>query len=246
MLSDQEKERYRRQMLLAEIGEEGQERLKRARVAVAGVGGLGSVISLYLTAAGVGLLRIIDHDELSLSDLNRQILYTERDIGRMKVNVARERLLALNPEVDIEAISDEITTDSVTRLVADCDLIIDGMDNFPARYVLNRVSVQRGAPLFHGAVYGFEGRAMTVIPGKTPCLQCLYRDTVPAEETPVFGTTPAVIGCIQATEVIKYVVGTGDLLLNRLMIYDGLGLSFREVVVEREPECEECRHLSVG
>ncbi len=245
MLSERERERYSRQMLLAEIGGEGQEKLKRVRVAVAGIGGLGSVVSLYLTAAGLGSIRIIDHDKVSLSDLNRQVLYTSEDVGRSKVDAARERLTSLNPEVNIEAVSDEVTSDSVIKLVAECNLIVDGMDSLPARYVLNHASVQLGIPLFHGAVYGFEGRAMTVIPGKTPCLRCLYSDTVPAEETPVLGTTPAVIGCIQATEVVKYVIGAGDLLLNRLLIYDGLGSSFREVVVERDASCEECRHLAV-
>ena len=245
MLSERERERYSSQMLLAEVGEEGQARLKSARVAVAGVGGLGSAAAIFLTAAGVGYLRIIDHDKVSISDLNRQVLYTNKDLGRSKVDAARERLTSLNPEVNIEAIGDDITSGSVTKLVAGCDLIVDGMDSLPARYVLNHASVQLGIPLFHGAVYGFEGRAMTVIPGKTPCLKCIYRDTMPVDKTPVIGTTPAVIGCIQATEAVKYVVGAGDLLLNRLLIYDGLGLSFREVAVERDPDCEECRHLGI-
>lgn len=246
MLSERERERYGRQLSLAEIGEDGQERLKRARVAVAGIGGLGSAISLYLTAAGVGSIRIIDHDKVSLSDLNRQVIYTSEDVGRSKVDAAGEHLKALNPEVDVEAIGDRITADSVIKLMAGCDLVIDGVDSLPARYILNHASVQLGIPLFHGAVYGFEGRAMTVIPGKTPCLRCLYSDTVPAEETPVLGTTPAVIGCIQTTEALKYIIGAGDLLLNRLLIYDGLGSSFREVAVERDADCEECRHISIG
>jgi adenylyltransferase/sulfurtransferase len=245
MLSERERERYSRQMLLAEVGEEGQARLKSARVAVAGVGGLGSAISMYLAAAGVGSIRIIDHDKVSLSDLNRQVLYTSEDVGRSKVDTAKERLTALNPEVNIEVVSDEVTSDSVIKLVAECDLIVDGMDNLPTRYILNHASVQLGIPLFHGAIYGFEGRATTVIPGRTPCLRCIYRDTMPVDKTPVIGTTPAVIGCIQATEAVKYVVGAGDLLLNRLLIYDGLGLSFREVAVERDPDCEECRHLGI-
>ena len=243
MLSGHERERYGRQMLLAEVGEAGQERLKRARVAVAGVGGLGSAVSLYLTVAGVGSIRIIDHDEVSLSDLNRQVLYADKDVGHRKVAVAKRHLESLNPEVKIKAIDEIITEGNVLKLLDGCDLIVDGMDNLPTRYMLNHATVQLGAPLFHGAVYGFEGRAMTVIPGKTPCLRCIYRDTMPVDTTPVVGTTPAVIGCIQATEAVKYVVGAGDLLLNRLLIYDGLGLSFREVAVERDPDCEECRHL---
>lgn len=244
MLSARERERYGRQTLLAELGERGQGRLKHARVAVAGIGGLGSAISLYLTAAGVGSLRIIDRDKVSLSDLNRQVIYTSEDVGRSKVDAARERLKALNPEADIEAVGEEITSGNIRGLVDGCDLIVDGLDTLLTRFVLNHASVQLGTPLFHGAVYGFEGRVMTVMPGKTPCLRCLYSDTVPGDETPVLGTTPAVIGCIQATEVIKYVIGSGDLLLNRLLIYDGLGSSFREVKVERDVDCVECRHLS--
>jgi adenylyltransferase/sulfurtransferase len=246
MLSAQARERYGRQLSLAEIGEDGQERLKRSRVAVAGVGGLGSVISLYLTAAGVGSVRIIDHDKVSLSDLNRQVIYTSEDVGRSKVDTAREHLKALNPEVDVEAIGKEITPGNIIGLVDGCDLIVDGMDSLLTRFVLNHASVQMGIPLVHGAVYGFEGRVMTVIPGRTPCLRCLYSDTMPAVETPVLGTTPAVIGCIQATEALKHIIGAGDLLLNRLLIYDGLGSSFREVAVERDADCEECRHLSIG
>jgi len=242
MLSPREMERYGRQMLLSEIGEDGQERLKRARVAVAGIGGLGSVISLYLTAAGVGSIRIIDHDKVSLSDLNRQVLYASGDAGCSKVDVAKKRLTALNPEVKVEAVGGEITPGNIMELVSGCDLIVDGLDGLAARYVINHASVRLGIPLVHGAVYGFEGRVMTVIPGRTPCLRCLYSDTVPADEIPVLGTTPAVIGCIQATEVIKYIIGSGDLLLNRLLIYDGLGSRFREVVVERDVACEECRH----
>lgn len=242
MLSKQEAARYDRQIMLAEIGKAGQERLKQARVIIAGAGGLGSVMSIYLASAGVGRIRIIDCDKVALSDLNRQILYSDGDIGKRKVNLAKERLEALNPTIQVEAIGEAINENNIFELVADYNLIVDGMDNLPARYLLNRVAIRRNIPLFHGAVYGFEGQATTIIPGKTPCLRCLYHETIPVSKTAVLGTTPAVIGCIQATEVVKYVVGIGELLTNRLLIYDGLSSRFREVGVKKDPECDECRY----
>lgn len=243
MLSQHEVLRYSRQMMIAELGEEGQGKLKRAQVIVAGVGGLGSVASIYLASVGVGKLRIVDHDKIALSDLNRQVLYSDSDIGKVKVGVAKQRLESLNPAVQVEAISEVVTQGNVSDLVSDCDLIIDGMDNLPSRYVLNAAAVEGKIPLCHGAVYGFGGQATTVIPGKTPCLRCLYNETVHEDDIPVLGTSPAIIGCIQATESIKYILGSGELLLGRLLIYDGLSSRFREVVVSREPNCEVCHHL---
>jgi adenylyltransferase/sulfurtransferase len=171
--------------------------------------------------------------------LNRQILHSEKDIGRKKVDSAREGLQSLNPHIQIEAIGEIITDDNVFEMVGDYP-IVDALDNLPARYLLNRVAVKKNLPLFHGAVYGFEGRATTIIPGKTPCIKCLYKDVLPGK-IPVVGVIPAVIGCIQATEVIKYVVGMGELLINRLLIYDGLGQIFSEARLKQDPHCEECR-----
>jgi adenylyltransferase/sulfurtransferase len=171
--------------------------------------------------------------------LNRQILHSEKDIGRKKVDSAREALQSLNPHIEIEAIGEVITEDNVFEMVGDLP-IVDALDNLPARYLLNRVAVQRKLTLFHGAVYGFEGRATTIIPGKTPCIKCLYKDVLPGK-IPVVGVIPAVIGCIQATEVIKYIVGIGELLINRLLIYDGLGQKFSEARLKQDPHCEECR-----
>ena len=243
MLNEQEKARYHRQILLDEIGEEGQKKLKRAKVLVAGVGGLGCATSVYLASAGVGWMQIVDCDRVSLSDLNRQVLYSNKDIGKAKVDLAKARLESLNPEVHIEAVDEKISEGGVFKLAAGCDLIVDGMDNLPARYLLNRAAICCNIPLFHGAVHGFEGKVTTVIPGRTPCLNCLYRDTVPATEIPVIGTTPAVIGCIQANEVVKYIVGAGELLTNRILIYDGLSSRFREVSVARDTDCSECSKL---
>jgi adenylyltransferase/sulfurtransferase len=226
--------------MIEEIGQEGQEKLKRSRVAIAGAGGLGSPIAIYLTAAGIGMIRMIDHDQVTLSNLNRQILHWEEDIGRKKVDSAREKLRNLNREVKIEGIAETITESNVSQLVDGCDVIVDAMDNIPTRYILNRCAIEKQIPFFHGAVNGFEGRVMTILPGKTACLRCLYRGPVPQEKFPVIGVTPAVVGSIQATEVIKYLVGMGKLLTNRLLIYDGLQVTFSEFTINKNPNCDHC------
>jgi len=244
MLTPNERERYDRQTMMREIGEKGQEKLKRSRVAIAGGGGLGSPIALYLAAAGVGTLRMIDHDRVTLSNLNRQVLHWEGDIGRKKVNSAGTKLKKFNSAVQIEAIAKTITQDNASTLLEGCDAIVDAMDNLPSRYILNRCAIEKKIPFFHGAVNGFEGRAMTILPGKSACLRCMYRGSIPQEKFPVIGVTPAVIGCIQATEVIKYLLGIGQLLINRLLLYDGLELTFNEFTVLRNPECDHCGSLS--
>jgi adenylyltransferase/sulfurtransferase len=244
MLGERERDRYHRQILLDEIGEAGQERLKRAKVLVAGVGGLGSAASCYLACAGVGHLRIVDCDKVSLSDLNRQVLYSTADIGRTKVEVAKGRLQSLNPEIQVEAVDQKVTDKNTVELSGSYDLIVDGMDSLSARYMLNKAAIKNSIPLFHGAVYGFEGRVTTVIPGETPCLRCIYDETLPVTEMPVVGATPAVIGCIQATEVMKYIVDKGNLLTGRLLIYDGLSSRFREVTIERNPDCVDCSSIA--
>jgi adenylyltransferase/sulfurtransferase len=226
--------------MIEEIGQEGQEKLKRSRVAIAGAGGLGSPIAIYLTAAGIGMIRMIDHDQVTLSNLNRQILHWEEDIGRKKVDSAREKLRNLNREVKIEGIAETITESNVSKLVGGCDVIVDAMDNIPTRYILNRCAIEKQIPFVHGAVNGFEGRVMTILPGKTACLRCLYRGPVPQEKFPVIGVTPAVVGSIQATEVIKYLVGMGKLLTNRLLIYDGLQVTFSEFTINKNPNCDHC------
>jgi molybdopterin/thiamine biosynthesis adenylyltransferase len=240
MLTPSERERYDRQVMIGEIGEEGQEKLKRSRVVISGAGGLGSPIAIYLTAAGIGMIRIIDHDQVALSNLNRQILHWEEDIGRKKVDSAKKKLGNLNSAVKIETIPETITEDNVFQLVEGCDAIVDAMDNLPTRYILNRCAIGKNIPFFHGAVNGFEGRAMTIIPGETACLRCMYRGPVPQEKFPVIGVTPAIIGIIQATEVIKYLVGIGKLLINRLLVYDGLKMAFSEFTVNKNPNCDHC------
>lgn len=239
--------RYERQLPIAGWGKEGQERLKKAKVLVAGAGGLGSAILFYLAAAGVGKIRIIDSDRVELGNLNRQTLYSINDIGRQKATAAKERLAMLNPDIEIDALAESITDKNVFDLVAEYP-IVDAMDNLPTRYLLNQVAVSRQLPLFHGAVYGFEGRATTVMPPQTPCLRCLYQGVLTGQ-VPVVGVTPAVIGCIQATEVIKYLIGMGELLTGRVLVYDGLSMRFSEARVKKDPNCTACgprQPLEVG
>ncbi|MBE9573654.1 MAG: HesA/MoeB/ThiF family protein [Proteobacteria bacterium] len=243
MLTVDELERYDRQIMLREIGEAGQEKLKRASVFIAGAGGLGSPAAIYLTAAGIGRIRLVDHDRVDRSNLNRQILHWDNDIGRSKVESAAEKLKRLNPEVEIEAIEETITEANLGELLTGFDLIVDAMDNLPTRYLLNKAALDNNIPFFHGAIYGFEGRAMTIIPHKTACLRCVYRGVIPEEKFPVIGVTPAVIGCIQATEVIKYIVGIGELLTNKLLNYDALNMEFTEFRVKKDPHCEHCSHM---
>jgi len=243
MLSEYESQRYARQIGIAGFGEEGQRKLKNARVVIAGAGGLGSPIAIYLAAAGVGKIRLIDRDNVDLGNLNRQILYHEENIGHIKVDAARVKLESFNSTIEIEAVNKSIGKDNVFELLDGFDLIIDAVDNFPARRLLNSVAISREIPFFHGAIHGFEGTTTSIIPGLTPCLSCLYKQDPQQKAPPVVGVTPAVIGSIQATEVIKYIVGIGELLTGRLLIYDGLSLEFMELAIARDPDCQECKHL---
>lgn len=243
MLTSDELERYDRQITITGFGQEGQEKLKKARVFLAGAGGLGCAASLYLAAAGVGTIRIVDYQTIELSNLNRQVLHWTEDIGRMKVDSAVAKLKKLNPNVKVEAIGQKITAANISQLTDGFDLLIDAMDNLPTRYLLNQIALAKNIPFFHGAVYGFEGRVMTVLPGRTACLRCLYRGDIPQEKIPVVGVTPAIIGCIQAAEVVKYIVGIGQLLTNKLLIYDGLTTKFTELKVKKRLDCEHCGRL---
>lgn len=240
MLSESELIRYDRQIMIDGLGVEGQERLKRARVFIAGAGGLGSPISIYLTVAGVGNLRIVDRDTVELSNLNRQILHWDRDIGHTKASSAREKLRQMNPDIEVETIETTIAEDNLPHLVEGYDLIVDAMDNFPTRYLLNKMAIEKRVPLFHGGIYGMSGIVTTIIPGETPCLRCIFPEAPPPERFPVIGVAPAVIGCIQATEVIKHIVGIGTQLTGRLLIFDGLNSEFREVKPSRSPNCMDC------
>ena len=239
MLTKEELKRYQRQILL--FGEAGQEKLKRAKVFIAGAGGLGSSVAIYLTVAGIGKITIADHDTVELSNLNRQILHRDSEIGKKKADSAREKLTRINPDIEVAVTSLTIEPGNVDELVGDADMIVDAMDNFPTRYLLNKTALTKNVPLFFGAVNGFYGQTTTIIPGKTACLRCIFPAPPPSEVFPVVGATPGIIGCIQATEVIKYIVGLGNLLENRLLIWDGLQAAADEVLLKKNPECEDCK-----
>lgn len=240
MLSNEELERYQRQIVLEGFGEAGQEKLKGSRIFVAGAGGLGSAITIYLTVAGVGSLRIVDNDKVELSNLNRQILHWDEDIGKPKVKIAQKKLKRLNPNIEVEVMNKTITEDNVIELIGNSDLILDALDNYTTRYILNKAALVKNIPFFHGGVHGFDGVATTIIPGKTACLRCLFPSPPPSLNIPVIGVTPAIIGCIQANEAIKYIVGVGELLTNRLLFFDGLSTKFNEVSLKRNPNCPDC------
>jgi len=243
MFTKGELKRYDRQIMIEDIGRKGQERLKNARVFIAGAGGLGSPIAIYLAAAGVGSIKIADHDRVELSNLNRQILHWEVDIGKRKIDSARDKLNKLNTSIKLEIIHETINEENVSQMLDGVDAIADAMDNFQTRYILNKAAIEKNIPFFHGAVNGFEGRVMDIIPGKTACLRCMYHGNASSGKFPVIGVTPAVIGSIQAMEVIKYIIGIGDLLINRLLIFDGMDLKFKEFKVKRNPECEHCGRM---
>jgi molybdopterin/thiamine biosynthesis adenylyltransferase len=240
-LSPEELEKYDRQLRLLGFGIESQLRLKRSRVLVIGVGGLGSAAAFYLTSAGVGLLRIIDDGYVELSNLNRQILYNIGDIGRRKVDVAAKRLRELNPEVEVEAVGEKLTEEDVREMLLDIDLAVDCLDNFRTRFILNDACVEFGKPLIHGAVYGAEGRLMTIIPGKGPCLRCLIpREPAEHDKIPVLGPLPGIIGALEALEAIKVITGLGEPAVGKLIVIDGTDLSFYTIGIGRNPSCPAC------
>ena len=243
MLSQDELQIYDRQIMMPELGTEGQEKLKKSKVFIAGAGGLGSPVCFYLAAAGVGTLIIADKDTVEMSNLNRQLLHWRKNVGYKKVESAREKISSLNNFINVETIDKTITEDNIFGLTEGCDAIVDAMDNIVTRFVLNKAAIKWNIPLFHGAVNGLEGRATTIIPGKTACIGCMYSVDVKLSKFPVMGVAPGLIGVIQATEVIKYIAGMGDLLENRLLIYDGMELKFKEFRLSRNPECGECNRL---
>lgn len=238
MFSERELERYKRQILL--FGEEGQERLKKAHIFIAGAGGLGSPIAIYLAVAGIGTITIVDMDTVDQSNLNRQILHTDRDVGKKKTLSSVEKLRDYNADITINAIDATITGDTIPGLVGRADGIVDAMDNYPVRYLLNRAALEKKIPFFHGAIRGFYGQATTIIPGQTPCLECIFPKAPPKEVFPVVGVTPGVIGTVQATEVIKYFTKSGRLLSGRLFTWDGQCATAEEIAIAKNPACPAC------
>jgi len=226
------------------FGEDGQERLKKAHIFIAGAGGLGSPVSIYLAVAGVGTITIVDMDVVDLTNLNRQILHFDRDIGKKKTASAEDKLQALNPDITVNAIDVRIDASNAVKLVGKADGIVDAMDNFQTRYLLNDAAIANEIPLFHGGIRGFYGQVTTIIPGTTPCLKCIFPKAPPKEVFPVVGVTPGIIGTIQANEVVKYLIGSGELLTNRLFIWDGMQAHAEELGVERNSACEACSGMT--
>jgi len=243
-------DRYSRHLRLPEVGEAGQRKLQAARVAMVGAGGLGSPAAFYLAAAGVGTLVLADDDVVDRSNLQRQILHTEQRIGTAKVESARIALQALNPSVRVETFAERIAADNVERLIGAADVVFDGADNFPVRYLLNDACVKLGKPLVYGAIHRFEGQVSVFDAGRhrgeKPCYRCLFPEPPPPEAAPncaeagVLGVLPGVIGLIQATEVVKLILGLGESLAGRLLHFDALGLRFRETRLRPDPDCPVC------
>ena len=243
-------ERYSRHLRLPQVGVEGQHRLEAARVLMIGAGGLGSPAAYYLAAAGVGTLRIADDDVVDRSNLQRQILHTESSIGTPKVESAARTLSALNPRTTIEPVAERVSSANVERLLEGVDVVVDGADNFPARYLLNDACVKLGKPLVYGAVHRFEGQASVFDAGRhrghAPCYRCLFPEPPPPEAAPncaeagVLGVLPGVIGLIQATEAIKLILGIGVPLSGRLLHFDALSMRFRETRLAADPDCPVC------
>ena len=245
-LTRDELSRYARHLILPEVGVEGQQKLKAARVLCVGAGGLGSPLALYLAAAGVGTLGLVDFDVVDASNLQRQILHSTRDVGRMKLDSAEERLAALNPAVHVVKHETMLSSANALEILKDYDIVADGTDNFPTRYLVNDACVLLSKPNVYGSVFRFEGQASVFATRQGPCYRCLYPEPPPPGTVPscaeggVLGILPGLIGIIQATEVIKLVLGKGEPLIGRLLLVDALSMRFRELKLKRNPECPVC------
>ncbi len=239
--------RYSRHLLIPEVGEQGQLKLLDSKILLIGAGGLGSPASLYLAAAGVGRLGIVDADVVDESNLQRQIVHSTEVIGEPKVQSAKRTIEALNPDVQVVAYEERLTSENVDRILADgWDVIVDGADNFPTRYLVNDASVWHGIPVVHGSIYRFEGQVTVFKPGAGPCYRCLFPSPPPPELAPscaeggVLGVLPGIIGSLQANEALKLALGIGDSLVGRLLLFDALATEFNEVTLRRDPECPVC------
>jgi molybdopterin/thiamine biosynthesis adenylyltransferase len=243
-LSRSELERYSRQMLIDGWGPEGQNKLKSSKVAVVGVGGLGCISSTYLAAAGVGEIVIIDKDKTNLSDLNRQTLYSQKDIGQFKAETARKRIKSLNPKVKVQISLGELTENTAPEIIGDVNVVVDGLDNWKTRFILNNYCVQKRIPFIHAGVSEFYGQITTIMPRKGPCLRCIFpREPHETGVIPVFGATPAVIASLQVMEVIKLLIGIGRPLVGRMLFLDGEEMVIETAEIKRNPECPICGTL---
>ncbi len=246
MLREDQIERYSRQVILPNVGGKGQEKLLSAKVLVIGAGGLGSPAGLYLVSAGIGKIGIVDSDKVELNNLQRQILHSTKNVGKPKVESGKERMREINPDVEVAPYNLRLTSENILDIVKDYDIIVDGSDNFPTRYLVNDACVLSKKPLSHGGIFRFDGQAMTIIPGKGPCYRCLFPEPPPpgavpsCQEAGILGAVAGVIGVIQANEVLKFVLGIGEMLVGRLLVFNALDSSFRIVKVPKYKDCPIC------
>ncbi|MCJ7714904.1 MAG: molybdopterin-synthase adenylyltransferase MoeB, partial [Anaerolineales bacterium] len=238
--------RYSRHLLIPDVGLEGQRKLKAASVLIIGTGGLGSPVALYLAAAGVGRIGLVDYDVVDMSNLQRQIIHGEARLGDLKVESARDRLLDLNPKIRVDTYNEFINSENAFTIAAPYDIIIDGTDNFPTRYLVNDLCVLTGKPNVYGSIFRFDGQARVFYAKEGPCYRCLFPEPPPPGLVPscaeggVLGVLPGTIGSIQATETLKIILGIGESLIGRLLLYDGLDLSFQTVKLQKNPTCKVC------
>jgi adenylyltransferase/sulfurtransferase len=246
-LDDARRRRYSRHLLIPEVGEEGQLRLLDSRVLLIGAGGLGSPASLYLAAAGVGTLGIVDDDAVDETNLQRQIVHSTERLGESKAESAKRTIEALNPDVTVKVFDERLTSDNVDRILGEgWDVIVDGADNFPTRYLLNDASVWHGIPVVHGSIFRFEGQTTVFKPKDGPCYRCLFPQPPPPELAPscaeggVLGVLPGIVGSLQANEALKLALGIGEPLIGRLLLFDALSTQFTEITLRRDPDCPVC------
>ena len=241
MLTKNDLARYERQILYPDLGEKGQEKLKQSHVVVAGLGGLGCASSLYLTCAGIGHVTLIDCDRVELSNLNRQVLHYEEDIGDKKPFSAAQKLSKLNSSIEVTPVFRKITAQNARKVIKGANLVIDGMDNFKTRFIVNKACVAEGIPFIHGGVHGLFGEVTTILPGRTPCLACIFPEFPHGKlELPVFGVTPALIAILQVTEAIKLLAGFGTLLTGKMLYFNGDTMDFTLCKLTKNQNCSVC------
>ena len=244
--TDAQLERYSRHIILREVGVEGQEKILKSKILIIGADGLGSPAALYLAAAGVGTIGIVDYDTVDMTNLQRQIVHFTDDLNASKVDSAAEKVRAINPEVTVNTHHANLCADNISKIIKDYDFIIDGSDNFPTKFLVNDACVLAGIPFSHGGILRFDGQAMTVVPGRSACYRCIFNKPPPLDAVPtcsqagVLGSIAGILGTIQATEALKYVINIGELLTDALLTFNAMNMEFRKIVLRRQENCPVC------
>jgi len=245
-LNDEQLERYSRHIILKDLGVEGQIKILESKVLIIGAGGLGAPAALYLSAAGIGTIGIVDFDRVDLSNLQRQIIHSTNDIGRLKVDSAKNKMLAINPDIQVKTYNLLVNSSNIRSIIRDYDFIIDGTDNFAAKFLINDACFLEKKPYSHGGILRFEGQSMTILPGESACYRCIFKTPPPRDAVPtcsqagVLGAIAGMLGTIQAAEVIKYCTGAGELLVNQLLVFDAKTMNFRKVKLNKNKNCGLC------